>query len=100
MPYRLTTQELAKLNELNQLINGQLDPANAQYWQGQAADFVGKFYLAYSYLAEVQTQPGSVASPKTEADASAWLWFQGATQVNQGIGPFSAFIREYTKEQY
>src|SRR4051794_15952571 len=100
MAYILTTQQLSALAELDGLISGQLNPASTQYWQGQAAEYIGKFYLAYAFLADVQTEPGSVPIPKPEADASAWLWFRGATQVNQGIGPFSTFIREYTKEQY
>jgi RTX calcium-binding nonapeptide repeat (4 copies) len=100
MAYTLTSQEYAEFYELNQLITGQLDPTNAQYWQGQPADFVNNYYLAYAFLRDAQTESGGVSTPKPDVDASAWLWFRGATQINQGIGASSTFIGEYTKEQY
>lgn len=102
MGYTLTPTELEQLVELRLLIRGELDPSLATHWSGQPADFAGKYYLAYLFLAEAQsTISGSgVSTVKPSADAGSWMWFRGAAKINEGVGPFSLFVREYTATQY
>ncbi|MCP4090616.1 MAG: hypothetical protein GY746_12635, partial [Gammaproteobacteria bacterium] len=33
-------------------------------------------------------------------DATSILWFRGAADINQGVGPFSEFVRTYAAKQY
>ncbi|MDD9899349.1 MAG: Ig-like domain-containing protein [Alphaproteobacteria bacterium] len=39
-------------------------------------------------------------SPATDVDPAAWVFLRGVPDVNAGTGGYSAFIREYTIEQY
>jgi hypothetical protein len=55
MGYVLTPDQLAEFTELRDLIRGTLDPSDSTYWTGTSADFVGRYYLAYQFLADVQT---------------------------------------------
>ena len=39
-------------------------------------------------------------APDVGVDAAAWVWVNGAHQVNAGVGDFSVFIRAYSAHQY
>jgi hypothetical protein len=101
MTYTLSAVDFAKFQELSQLIRGKITPDQSTYWPGVSADYLGNYYKAYDFLAAVQTTTeGGVSTPTADADVNVWLWLRGASQVNQGIGAFSQFIRSYSSEQY
>jgi len=66
--------------------------------QLQAARATEDWGHAYQVLYELITEPDG-SGPKAGVSQSAWLWINGAHDVNQDIGDFAAFIRNYTSYQ-
>ena len=64
----------------------------------QAAQATGDWGHAYRVLYETITLPDG-SGPKDGVSKSAWLWIDGAHDVNQDIGDFSTFIRNFTSYQ-
>jgi Ca2+-binding RTX toxin-like protein len=95
MAYALSATEQAMLADLAGLIRGTI--SSSSFWPEGA--YVGKYYLAYEYLAEVQVN-SSTGTLKPGSNDSVYLWLNAAADVNQGVGEYSTFIREYTKQQY
>lgn len=75
MPYQFTAEQLAQID--------------AAFNSGSAHPVADM----YSTIRQILTgQPG--------VDPAALAWFAGAEKVNRDDGPFSAFIREYTRQQH
>ena len=66
--------------------------------QLQAARATEDWGHAYQVLYDLITEPDG-SGPKAGVSQSAWLWINGAHDVNQDIGDFAAFIRNYTNYQ-
>lgn len=75
----LTASELAELTQM--------------YTQARLNDGVA-YWQIYQYLA------GALIAHGISHTDPVYLWLSGATQANEGVGAYSAFIRTYTATQY
>lgn len=65
------------------------------YQAGPSANAPGTFHLMYQYIADAL----ATAAEADPAVRSTRSWFLGATDANEGVGPFSSIIRGYTNRQ-
>lgn len=69
----------------------------AQYEAIRTARDEGRFADAYDLIVRFATD--DAGNPLEGVQAEALIWFEGAADVNRGVGPFSSFIRTYTSNQ-
>jgi hypothetical protein len=72
-----------------------------QFTSAQVAEIDAAYHSgAEHYIADTYAKISQILTGQAGVDPAALAWFQGAEKVNRDEGPFSAFIRDYTRQQH
>jgi Ca2+-binding RTX toxin-like protein len=85
-----------QLTELQSALNSARATVSAN--PNAVGAYSSAYQLVFSMITNTDTQGNQ--TPKSGVDPAAWVFIRGVADVNAGVGDYSEFIRNYTKEQY